>query len=147
MAGFFAIFLLIGGISQYLFRSVTDLYTESVHGRLEERALQYKKSFIFKMNSDIQNLRGMACILENIQPENIGELLSSLWDASQMMGFVRLAYFAQDGESIQLTAEGQITAIQADEEAAEMQYGYPQGLDGNFYCFRPFYYSVLGNNT
>ena len=147
VAGFFAIFLLIGGISQYLFRSVTDLYTESVHGRLEERALQYKKSFIFKMNSDIQNLRGMACILENIQPENIGELLSSLWDASQMMGFVRLAYFAQDGESIQLTAEGQITAIQADEEAAEMQYAIQQALDGNFYCSQAFYDSVLGYNT
>ena len=50
---FLVICLLIGGVSQYLFRSVTNLYTESIQGRLEERALQYKQSFMFKTNSDL----------------------------------------------------------------------------------------------
>lgn len=40
IAAFLVICLLIGGIAQYFLRCVSDLYTESVQGRLEERALQ-----------------------------------------------------------------------------------------------------------
>lgn len=105
MAGFLVICLLIGGVSRYLFRSVSDLYVESVQGRLEERALQYKKSFLFKTTSDLQTLRAMARMLEdtiavNATTEETGRLLSNLWDAGKTAGFVRLCYFTPYGEGI-----------------------------------------------
>ena len=90
---FLVICLLIGGVSQYLFRSVTNLYTESIQGRLEERALQYKQSFMFKTNSDLQTLSAMTCILEDTIERDTEKLVSALWDASKAAGFVRLCYF------------------------------------------------------
>lgn len=152
VAGFLAICLLIGGVSQYLFRSVSDLYAESIQGRLEERALQYKKSFLFKMNSDLQTLRAMACMLEdtaaeNSAPENTGKLLSNLWDASRTAGFVRLCYFTRLGEGMQLTAQGQIIAIRMNEETAEMQSAIQQALQGESRSSQAFYDPVLGYNT
>ena len=124
---------IIVGVSRCLLGSVTELYAESVQGRLEERALQYKKSFLFKMNSDLQTLRAMACILEdttteNTTPEETGRLLSNLWDAGSTVGFVRLCYFSQDRTGMQLTAQGQPVAIEISDETAEMQSAIQQAL-------------------
>ena len=143
---------IIVGVSRCLLGSVTELYAESVQGRLEERALQYKKSFLFKMNSDLQTLRAMACILEdttteNTTPEETGRLLSNLWDAGSTVGFVRLCYFSQDGTGMQLTAQGQPVAIEISDETAEMQSTIQQALQGNSLCSRAFYDPMLGYNT
>lgn len=70
LAVFIVICLLLGGLGQYLFRSVSDLYLVSVQGRMEERALQYKKSFQFKMNSDLLMLRVMAHMVEDTIAES-----------------------------------------------------------------------------
>lgn len=152
VAVFLIICLLIGGFSQYLFSSVSDLYVESVQGRLEERALQYKKSFLFKTTSDLQTLRAMACMLEDTTTENAtaedtGKLLSNLWDASRTAKFVRLCYFNTRGEGVQMISQGQVVTIQADAEAVEMQYAIQQAMQGNSCCSQAFYDPVLGYNT
>ena len=149
---FLAICLLIGSIAQYLFRSVSDLYIESVQGRLEERALQYKKSFLFKINSDLQTLRAVACMLENTMEESAstksaGEQLAYLWDASQTAGFVRLCYFNPYGEGVQLSSPGEVIPLQTEEETEEMQSIIQQGLQGDSLCSHAFYDSKLGYNT
>lgn len=149
---FLVICLLIGGISRYLLRSVSDLYTESVQGRLEERALQYKKSFLFKVNSDLQTLRVMACMLEDTADqcttsEEKGGLLSNLWDAGMMVEFVRLCYFTADGEGVQLTSQGDLLSIQTAEETEAMQNAVQQALQGESQCSRAFYDPNLGLNT
>lgn len=135
MAGFLVICLLIGGVSRYLFRSVSDLYVESVQGRLEERALQYKKSFLFKTTSDLQTLRAMERMLEDTIPESAttedtGKLLSNLWDAGKTAGFVRLCYFTLHGDGIQLTEWGRPAPAEAGGETAEMQLAIQQALQG-----------------
>lgn len=149
---FLAVCLLIGGIAQYLFRSVSDLYMESVKGRLEERALQYKKSFLFKANSDLQTLQAMACMLENTiagsdSAEAAGERLAYLWDAARTAGFARLCYFNPYGEGMQLSSQGEVLALRSDEEAAEMQSAIQQALQGDSLCSQAFYDSSLGYNT
>lgn len=151
-AVFLVVCLIIIGFSRYLLGSVTDLYDESVQGHLEERALQYKKSFLFKTNSDLQTLRAMACMLEdttaqNTTPEDTGKLLSNLWDAGSTAGFVRLCYFAQDGTGMQLTAPEQPVAIQLEEETTEMQSAIQQALQGNSLCSQAFYDPRLEYNT
>lgn len=151
IAVFLVICLLIGGIAQYLFRSVSDLYTESVQGRLEERALQYKKSFLFKMNSDLQTLRVMACMLEDAAVQNTTseakcKLLSNLWDAGMMVEFIRLCYFNSNGIGVQLTSQGESDSIQLTEENAEMQDAIQQALQGESQCSRAFYNPNLGLN-
>ena len=149
---FLIICLLIGSFSQYFFRSVSELYTESVQGLLEERALQYKKSFLFKTNSDLQTLRAMACILEdtttaNTTTEDAGRLLSNIWEAGSTAGFVRLCYFDLYGEGLQLTAQGQDINIRMDKEPAEMQFVIQRGLQGEARCSQAFYDPSLGYNT
>lgn len=152
VAAFLVICLLIVGISQYLFRSVSSLYDESVEGRLEERALQYKKSFLFKTNADLQTLQAMACMLEdttteNPTPEGTGLLLSNLWGAGSTAGFVQLCYVTQQGEGMQMTSQGQAIKIQADEQATEMQDIIQQALQGESVSSQAFYNPVLGFNT
>lgn len=149
---FLAICLLIGGVAQYLFRSVSNLYIESVQGRLEERACQYKNSFLFKANSDLQTLRAMACMLEDTieasaSAKAAGERLAYLWDASRTAGFARLCYFNPYGEGMQLSSDGEVIALQTDEEAAEMQSIIQQALQGKSQCSQAFYDSNLGYNT
>lgn len=147
VVAFLAICLLIGGVSQYLFRSVTNLYTESIQGRLEERALQYKQSFIFKTNSDLQTLSAMTCILEDTVDRDTEKLVSALWDASRAAGFVRLCYFTPQGKGLQLTEQGPKVAIEMDEETAEMQNIIQQALRGNSSCAKAYYDPALGYNT
>ena len=148
---FLLICLLIGGISQYLFRSVSDLYVVSVQGRLEERALQYKKSFFFKMNSDLQMLRTMACMLEdtaqNATLEDTGQMLSNLWDASKTAGFTHLCYFNLQGDGMQLLSEGRVTTVQLDKEPEEMQDIIQQAFQGESLSSRAFYDPDLEYNT
>ena len=149
---FLAICLLIGGVAQYLFRSVSDLYIESVQGRLEERAHQYKNSFLFKTNSDLQTLRAMACMLEDTieasaSAKAAGERLAYLWDASRTAGFARLCYFNPYGEGMQLSSQGEVIALQTDEETAEMQSIIQQALQGETLCSQAFYDLSLGYNT
>lgn len=149
---FLMICLLIGGVAQYLFRSVSDLYVESVQGRLEERALQYKNSFLFKINSDLQTLRAMACMLEDTiagsaSAKAAGEQLAHLWDASRSAGFARLCYFNPYGEGMQLSTQGEVIALQTDEEPAEMQFIIQEALQGDSLCSQAFYDSKLGYNT
>lgn len=152
MAGFLVICLLIGGVSRYLFRSVSDLYVESVQGRLEERALQYKKSFLFKATSDLQTLRAMERMLEDTIPESAttedtGKLLSNLWDAGKTAGFVRLCYFTLHGDGIQLTEWGRPAPAEAGGETAEMQLAIQQALQGTSLSSQAFFDPVLGYNT
>ena len=149
---FLAICLLIGGVAQYLFHSVSDLYIESVQGRLEERAQQYKNSFLFKTNSDLQTLRAMACMLEdtiaaNTSAKAAGERLAYLWDASLTAGFAHLCYFDPDGEGMQLSSQGEVIALQTDKEAAEMQFIIQQALQGETLCSQAFYDLHLGYNA
>lgn len=149
---FLAICLLIGGVAQYLFRSVSDLYIESVQGRLEERAHQYKNSFLFKTNSDLQTLRAMACMLEDTIAESAsakaaGERLAYLWDASRTAGFVRLCYFNLSGKGMQLSSQGEVIELQTEDEAAEMQSIIEQALQGESLTSQAFYDSNLGYNT
>lgn len=145
--GFLAICLLIGCISQYLFGSIANLYTESVQGRLEERALQYEKSFVFKMTSDLRTLRAMACMLEDATAADTDTLLPSLWDACRTAGFVRLIYVSRDGECRELDARGRLDTVQVEDETDEMQYAIQQALQGNSYCSQAFYDPVLGYNA
>lgn len=152
VAVFLAICLLIGGISQYLFRSVSDLYLESVRGRMEERALQYKKTFLFKTDSDLQMLRAMACMLEDTIAENdsakaAGKRLAYLWDASKTAGFARLCYFNPYGEGMQLSSQREVIALQSDEEAPEMQHAIQQALAGETISSQPYYDPNLEYNT
>ena len=149
---FLAICLVIGGVAQHLFRSVSDLYLESVQGRLEERALQYKTSFLFKTNSDLQTLRAMACMLEDTieasaSAKAAGERLAYLWDASQTAGFVRLCYFNPYGEGMQLSSQKEVIVLQTEEETAEMQSIIQQALQGDSLWSYAFYDSKLGYNT
>lgn len=149
---FLAICLLIGGVAQYLFRSVSDLYMQSVQGRLEERALQYKKSFLFKTNSDLQTLKAMACMLEDTIIESASAKaedmqLSHLWDASRTAGFARLCYFDLYGEGLQLSSYQKIITLQTREETAEMQAVIQQALQGESLCSQAFYDPNLGYNT
>lgn len=147
VAGFLVACLVIGGISQYLFRSVTSLYTETIRGRLEERAAQYQKTFVFKMTSDLRTLRAMACMLEDTTTAEAGDLLPSLWDACRTAGFIRLVYVARTGECVQLTARGKADTIQVADEPDEMQYAIQQAMQGNSYCSQAFYDPGLGYNT
>lgn len=152
VAGFLVICLLIGCISGYFFHSVSHLYQESVQGRLEERALQYKQSFLFKTTSDLQTLRAMSCMLEDSIPETTtleatARLLSNLWDAGKTAGFVRLCYFTRHGEGTQLTSAGRVIAIQLDDEDPEMQSAVQQAMQGDSVCSQAFYDTRLGYNT
>lgn len=149
---FLVICLLIAGIAQYLFRSVSNLYIESVQGRLEERALQYKKSFLFKANSDLQTLRAMAYMLEDTIAESssakaAGKRLTYLWDASQTVGFARLCYFNPYGEGMQLSSQREVVALQTDNETIEMQSAIQQALQGDSVRSHAFYDPNLGYNT
>lgn len=144
---FLAICLLIGCVSQYLFGSIADLYTESVQGRLEERALQYEKSFVFKMTSDLRTLRAMACMLEDATAADTDTLLPSLWDACRTAGFVRLIYVDRNGECRELDARGRVDTVQVEEETEEMQYAIQEALQGNSYCSQAFYDPVLEYNA
>lgn len=147
VAIFLVICLLIACVAQYLFGSVTELYTESIQGRLEERAEQYKKSFLFKTNSDLQALRAMACILEDATDQESEKLLSTLWEAGQTAKFVRLCYFSLAGEGAQVISQDQVIQLSAADETEEMQYAIQQGLEGNSYCSHAFYDPTLGYNT
>ena len=144
---FLAICLLIGGVSRYLFRSVTNLYEESIQGRLEERALQYKQSFIFKTNSDLQTLSAMTCILEDTIDRDAEKLVSALWDASRAAGFVRLCYFTPEGKGLQLVEQEPMVAIELDNETPEMQSVIQEALQGNSSCAKAYYDPALGYNT
>lgn len=149
---FLAICLLIGGIAQYLLSSVSDLYIESVQGRLEERAHQYKNSFLFKTTSDLQSLRAMACMLEDTIEESdsakaAGSRLTHLWDASEAAGFTQLCYFNPYGEGMRLSSQKEVIALKTDEEADEMQSVIQQALQGESLCSQAFYDPNLGYNT
>ena len=149
---FIAVFLLIGLVSSYLFQSVTDLYEQSVQGRLAERAVQYNESFVFKMNADLQTLRAMACMLEDATTGNIASkdaeyLLWNLWDAGKAADFVRLCYFPPEGSGMQLNAQGQLVPLQLEQETEEMQYAIQQAMEGKTYCSQAFYDPSLGYNT
>lgn len=149
---FIVVFLLIGGVSHYLFQSVTNLYEESIQGRLAERAVQYNKSFVFKMNADLQTLRAMACMLadatiQDITPQGTEYLLWNLWDAGKAADFVRLCYFPLNGESVQLNPQGQLVPLQLEDETEEMQYIIQHAMEGKSYCSQAFYDPVLGYNT
>lgn len=149
---FLVICLLIGCVAQYLFQSVSDLYIESVQGRLEERAIQYKNSFLFKTNSDLQTLRAMACMLQDTIAESssakaAGGRLAYLWDAGRTAGFARLCYFNPYGEGMQLSSQREVIALQTNEESAEMQSIIQQALQGDSIYSQVFYDSNLGYNT
>lgn len=149
---FLVVCVLIAGMSRYLFYSVSALYKESVQGRLEERALQYKQSFLFKANSDLQTLRAMACMLEDTAAQDTGaegasKLLTNLSDASTTAGFARLCYFGLDGHGMQLSSRGKIVAVQVGAEADEMQRTIQSALEGESLCAQAFYDPILGYNT
>ena len=151
LAIFIVICLLLGGVAQYLFRSVSDLYLVSVQGRLEERALQYKKSFLFKMNSDLQMLRAMACMLEDAEQnatlDDTGRLMSNLWDASITAGFGCLRYFDVQGAGKQLRSGETVTTIQLDQQVVELQTVVQQALQGEPASSSAFYDAYLGYNV
>lgn len=151
LAIFLVICLLLGGIAQYLFRSVSDLYLVSVQGRLEERALQYKKSFLFKMDSDLQMLRAMACMLEDAEQtatlDDTGRWMSNLWDASITAEFDCLRYFDVQGAGKQLRSGETVTTIQLSQQPVEIQTAVQQALQGETASSKAFYDTYLGYNV
>lgn len=146
VAVFFIIFLLISGVSQFLMYSVMNLYAQSIEGRLKERALQYKTSFHFKMDSDMQILHAMACMLKDSTPEEAKKLLLNLWSICEETEFVNLCYFTQKGEGIQLTGEGQTSSVQMESMPFEMRYIIQQAVEGDTCCSHAYYDPVLAYN-
>lgn len=152
LAVFIIICLLLGGLGQYLFRSVSNLYLVSVQGRMEERALQYKKSFQFKMNSDLLMLRVMAHMVEDTIAESgsteaAGSRLLYLWDASKTAEFGRLCYFMPNGEGMQLSSQRDVVELQTINEPIEMQTVIQKALKGKSVSSNAFYDSYLGYNV
>lgn len=148
VAIFMVVCIIATGISQYMYRSANSLYKQSVYSRLEERAIQYQKSFIFKLESDLKTLRAMAGMIEDSPFEDAEKLVLGLRQANEASDFVRLSYFKEDGTGFRLISKDKgIEHITTGELEKELQTAVKKAFQGTSYCSETYYDPVLGYNV
>lgn len=145
---FVAISMVMAVVSQLMLFSVTKLYEGSIANRLEERASQYKKSFLFKIQADLQILQAMAGMLQVDPQQAVEKLFIGLKQANETSDFIRLSYFPNETYGYCVTPQQEkMQTIQVDQTPPELQYVIAQAWQKLSICSKVYYDPSLGYNV
>lgn len=145
---FVAISVVMAIVSQLMLFSVSRLYESSIQNRLEERASQYKKSFLFKMEADLQILQSMAGMLQANPHKTVEDLFISLKQANAASDFIRLSYFPDETQGYCIMSEHMSThTVVFNETPQAFQDAVYQSWHKLSTCSEVYYEPALGYNV